>query len=765
MPERLRQLLHQRADAVAVALLVLVLTAVLFPVVTGAACFHERDLSVYYYPTKNIVRDAWRSGELPLWNPRYHGGQPMAANPEYEVFYPPQLLILLPDYFLGYRLHILFHFYLAALGMYAFCRSLGLRPPSAFFGALAFSLGGPMLANVNLLPTFFVIAWTPLVLLFARRFLRAPNRRDFAIGALLLGVQGTVGEPVTLLQTWALVAAYAFVLALTRPRSWKPVVHGALFGIAGILVASVQLIPAADHAGDSVRKAGFSFETVTEWSTPPARIKELFFPGIHLRQWDGNEPRVKSFYNGRPAFLAEESVGVTAAIFLIAVLLLRPRRALLLAAGIAVSWLIAAGAHTPLWRMLYDAGLRSVRYPEKFTLLAFFLTVVLVTLFVDRLVQGDERARKTAFWCGLLWTIVVALIALNAARDLPALDETLTAPNAVVVSPARFWWDLALRGAIVTALVWCLARTSWRPYAVAALLLFVAVDLARFRDELAPTMPRTFFTQPPALEGVQGRIFHAADWEWYANDERALAYFADARRYWWMLRNGGFPNLPAAWGHELTLQQDIDETLLQHSADFLAALGQVRQRTGEWPPLFDAMAAVSYHAVLLPPPPDLATRNAAEVMPVQFLPSGHHPRAYFADAIEPIGGKHDFTAKIAAQPWSPRVAFVENDPFAPATGRIHDARQTFTRIHVDAEASGRALLVLAVTPHKYWHATIDGVAAPVRVVNLASMAIEVPAGRHRIELRYRNPLVITTGIISLLTIAVLLGLIVVRRRP
>lgn len=707
-------------DLVAPLLLAVILSIVFGAVLLGD-CFYERDLTVYHFPMKSVVREAMRSGELPLWNPRYNGGQPLAANPAYELFYPPQWLVLLPSYFLGFRLHILLHFYLAALGMYAFCRSLGVQPAAAFFGGLLYSLGGTMLSLVNILPFLFSMAWIPLILLYARRFLREPNRRDFAIAALLLGVQALIGEPVTLLQTWMLVGVYS----LTR-RDAKRVLLAIALIASGIAVASVQLVPSVDHAADSVRRAGFTYELVTTWSTPVARAKEVLFPGS-LRE------TVKELYGGRPAFISDLSLGVAAAIFLIAALFTWTRRTPLLAGGIVAAWIVALGDATPLWRMLYRLGLRSIRYPEKFLLTAFVLMAVLATLFVDRLLREDAKARRAAIVCGIAWSLL-------------ALTQNV---------------DLAIRGAIVVALLFLLARPKLRMVATAALALFVVVDLARFRDDLAPTMPRAFFERPAVLDHLPpgASVFHAADWEWFDNSPLATPYFEDQRRYWWAVRNGAFPSLPAAWGHHVVLQQDVDETTLQPSADFLAALIRVWRGSGNrWPPLFDSMAAVTHRAELIAPPANLAATAVEATRPVAIVSAGANPRVYFAEQIETVGGPHDFSDKVLRGGWSPRVAFVEGNAFVPSTGTVHAAKHGWTRIDADVTSDGRALLVFSITPHKYWRATIDGRSFSWRTVNLASMAVEVPAGRHRVELRYRNPLVIGSGIVSLMAVAVLVVL-------
>jgi len=158
-----------REDASVILLLVLLLSAVYFDVLILGNNFFTRDLTSYHYPMKKVVRDAVLSGDSLLWNPMFSGGQPMAANPAYEVFYPPQWLTLIPDYNLGFRLHILVHAYLAAIGAFLLLRALGARQSIAFLGGAAFVLGGPFVSVFNLLPFLFSVAWTPWIALFAFR--------------------------------------------------------------------------------------------------------------------------------------------------------------------------------------------------------------------------------------------------------------------------------------------------------------------------------------------------------------------------------------------------------------------------------------------------------------------------------------------------------------------------------------------------------------------------------------------------------------------
>jgi uncharacterized membrane protein YfhO len=70
-----------------------------------------------------------------------------------------------------------------------------------------------------------------------------------------------------------------------------------------------------------------------------------------------------------------------------------------------------------------------------------------------------------------------------------------------------------------------------------------------------------------------------------------------------------------------------------------------------------------------------------------------------------------------------------------------------------------ALLVLAVTPHKYWRATIDGRPAELLRANIGYQAVVVPPGGRTVSLRYRNPLIRPMAVVSLLSLAAALFLL------
>ncbi|HEY2828629.1 MAG TPA: hypothetical protein VGJ88_00820, partial [Thermoanaerobaculia bacterium] len=128
-------------------------------------------------PMKHIVAEAVRSGEFPYWNPLYSGGAPLAANPAYELFYPPQWIVYFLPYAYAFQLHIIVHFLIAAVGTFFLIRSFGVKTLPSAAGAAAFVFSGPYLSLSAKLPILFAVSWMPLVLLLVRRLIEKPSMR------------------------------------------------------------------------------------------------------------------------------------------------------------------------------------------------------------------------------------------------------------------------------------------------------------------------------------------------------------------------------------------------------------------------------------------------------------------------------------------------------------------------------------------------------------------------------------------------------------
>ena len=81
-----------------------------------------------------------------------------------------------------------------------------------------------------------------------------------------------------------------------------------------------------------------------------------------------------------------------------------------------------------------------------------------------------------------------------------------------------------------------------------------------------------------------------------------------------------------------------------------------------------------------------------------------------------------------------------------------------TRVTVEAAATRVGYLVLGESWAPGWLAWVDGRPAPILRANLIHRALPLPAGRHRVEFRYR-PTAFRLGLyVSVTALAVLLAL-------
>jgi hypothetical protein len=727
-----------------------------------------RDLSRYYYPSKQVLREVVQHGEFPYWNRHFAAGQPIAANPEHEVFYPLTWLILLPSYFLGYRLHILIHVYIGLFAMYALLRSMDRSPAASFFGAFAFGLGGIYLSYINLLPILFCAAWLPLTCLYVRRFLLEPCVRFFALASLFLGLQFLVSEPTTVLQTGVLIGAYALYRGwyaardaelpakFAIPEMLSRVFFIGLISLGGIAVGAAQMIPAIDHVGDSARSRPFDFSLVSAWSFPWAKLAEVIYPNFlgHISvdrvmwYWAGG------LYPGMGSpFLFNIYAGLLVAALSMAAFFVKPRGGRFVLLLCLFSLLIALGAHTPLLKILYDAKIAtSIRYPEKFILMAIFALIVFSSKLLDRLLNGDDALRDAALGFVAATSLVAALLAVAGftpwyGKWFQELWGLKGPSGRKMVEVSHMGWIIAtIRGAVLFALLWYLPRLR-RSLAVVLLAVFVTADLLPVVHQLNPRMPARFFLEsPPAARQFPAnrapfRIFHEADW--YGQEELARKYFSTGDAVYWIVRNGLFPMTPAGQRLNMVIDRDYDKTALLPTIDFTDSVWDIKRsgRTDWWQPVM-AMSNAWYRGTYRPFEAEKkrVKGQMKRADPIRFEEVEQYPRYYFADQLVTIRDRRDFAKKLSDGSYSKRVAFVGMPSFVPAAGAVHGVRETANTATIDVESFGRGFLAISVTPHKYWRITIDGAETRAIVTNIGYQGIIVPAGRHRIFMRYRNPL-------------------------
>jgi hypothetical protein len=696
--------------------------------------FYARDIIRGFYPSFAALRSVVRDGAFPFWNPYFSSGQPLAANPAYSALYPIPWLAFASDGYQAIAVITVLHYLIAAAGMFCLLRSLRLHPLAASFGAISFALGGALMSLNNLLTVLYAMSWMPWLALFTRRYFRDRRPADFALAALTLGLILLIGEQSMILQCGALVVVYA----IYRRRAARAIVPAAALCAVALLVGLAQIVPALDHQRDSKRAAPMTYAEATIWSLPAARPLELLDPAVFsnfepdaIYYWVAEHP-------SKLPWLFSIYPGLLVSALVVAGLVRRIQGWAFVSAISIVSYLVAIGRHGPIYPLLYKFGLRSLRYPEKFILTAIFLLTVFAAMAADEFLR-DARFRRTTF------VVSIALAAFAAAVLAFASSAMFTSawgPNPDMTQIALEAQAGALT-ALVTAigLALILALRDRLQLCPALLALFVLADLGARVRTVAPRIDALLYSPPRlaralAAEPQPVRIFNDASWTMFASS-KPMAQIDQG----WRARNALLPEAQALWGIESALEIDLANTDLAPSVEYGSLFFNAR-RLGHRDIVqrLLALAGVT-HLILV-----RDTSSADDPVSVLRLPA---KRYYFADQLLA-------TPRITASNASRSAAFVDQ-PFAPAPGRVLRVAEHGNAIDLDVESAGNAALIMSITRHKYWRATIDGTPTSLYTANVAFQGLTIPRGRHHVTLRYRNPLIVICGIISLLSAAALIS--------
>ncbi len=647
------------SDATIAALLVAAVIIIFSDALFLGRGFYIRDVYRNDVPSHFVLRSAVMAGEIPSWNRFYSAGQPLAANPGYQAFYPGTWLAFLPSFFFGFNLELVLHVAIAAVGMYLLLRTMNLSPYSATFGATAFAFGGAVLSLTNLLLLLTSVVWWPWVAMFALR-------RAYALLAVTLGMVFLAAEVSVMAQTMVVVACFAWLSKPPAPRQDVLRFGGAMLLALGIGAAA--LVPAIDLKRDSGRAGDLSYSDATSWSMPAIRPLELFYSRAFGRLTDdGSEYAGRWRYQpSRLPLIFSLYCGVLVPLLALGGAVMKIGRWMWLAA--LVSYVVAIGSNGPVAALLYRIGVfRTVRYPEKFILFGLFMLIVIAAMAFDRI---DKR---------------------------------------------------------------------YAPF----LLLIAIGDLGLHVNELAPRMPRRFFAPPPVTLAVDGpnRVFNQAAWPVWKNGPVLEA----GDRAYWSERAALLPYTPALYGLRTVYELDVNMTTLRPTAEVVRALWDTLAAGGSVRP-FMLMGNAEY--LIVPG------------RPIRIARGNTLPRYWFADQIVPISNRGDFVHALSTRPWSDRVAFSTGAPFVPARAEVRSARESSHSASLTVHADGQALLVASVTPHRYWQAKIDGAPANLTIVNLGFQGLVVPAGDHRLDFEYSNPLLAIGVAISLTSLLIALMIII-----
>jgi hypothetical protein len=728
--------------------------------------FSGQFVAFAHYQATRLAR-----GEVPLWNPYNYGGHPFLADTQSAVFYPPRLLTIALLNALGgsnpqrmyaaLQIEMVSHALLASLLMYAFVRRLTNAPdqspslrsgegdlggevPSrsiiaALVSAITFAYGGYLTGYPQLqLAVMEAAIWLPLALLGIHEATRNPKIgwRSFVASGLALGFSLLAGHPQTSLFFGSVTLAYLGWRVVAQRRSWRIFVAGAaIFGLIGVGIAAVQLLPGLEYTRLTVRAAinvdaagnGFPFYD----------ILQMIFPGI-LSLWS-------------PLYFG--IVGLMLAIY---AMWRRVEGVMfwLVLGGIAL--VLSFGRNTILYDFFYHLipGFSLFRGQERAAYIVMVAASILAGLGARALLtsppgpaltpypspagegsierepvrQGDVEGEVNPLPRGyrqLLWAIVALAFGLGAALFV----NWLTTPG--VDSKRLQLVTFSLIVSLLAALLLTLAhRRRWMPFALVALVAFELFSFGRTNPNLESKPPGDRLRIPPIVQTIQA-------------DDVGI-YRVDGRR-------GIRENYGTLYG-VMDIRGISPLRLL--SVDRLLSLPPGRL----WETL--AVRYVVTENMELPVPSKIIARGEDPGGPInlhQLADPRPFARLVFRHWIEAddnaalgILAEPSYDARNSViLPAQPRIDLPAQPP-SDATAEV----MTFTpeRIVITTRSSAPGILSISQIYYPGWQAMIEGSNVEIMRADTALMAVSVPAGEHTIQLIY-DPVSYKLGaLVSILTL-------------
>lgn len=287
----------------------------------GNSYFWE-DFLEFIYPTQSFAAKELAKGNIPFWNPFSFGGMPFFADLQVGFFYPFNRVLNLflgNDYTLPIwilQFIIILHYFFAQINYYIFAKYLKISSIGAIIGAIAYSFAFPLVLHVIHPMIIYHLAWFPLIFFFFKKALDFGSIRYGSIAGLIFGVTMLSGHPqITLYFAFILGIYFIWDLAskfLKKEKyNSKSFVGGLLTFILAVGIFMIQFLPSNDMAKYSARavtnyekSAENSLQFKQVWTLLTPKIfghyegdSQTDYPVILNDTYDGKETQVKNnFY-------------------------------------------------------------------------------------------------------------------------------------------------------------------------------------------------------------------------------------------------------------------------------------------------------------------------------------------------------------------------------------------------------------------------------------------------------------------------------------
>jgi uncharacterized membrane protein YfhO len=689
-------------------------------------------------------------GHIPLWNPYIFTGQPLVANSQSSLFYPPNLLLRLLSAGKVATIRIIFNLLFAGIFTFFFCRELRISDKGAFLSAISFSFSGPLIVWVGF-PLANVLVCLPFLMWAGEKLLRQNNLFRTALLGAGMGMSLLGGHPETTFQILAVFSLYFLARFVFLEPDFRE--KAGLFGsfllavIIGAMISGIQLLPFLDFMANSATFARggrasdvggnlfFSQEWLANLSTAVTLICPNFFgnPLDHSYIWP-----FTNFQNYN-----EQSVyfGLTPLALAIGAFFTDQKRRPLIIISSLTLFCIGVAWHLPGFEIVNHLPVFSMAPGKRLRLPFVFLTAVLAGFgydsFIGRLKSAQREGRgfysvAAVILATILFFLAVLFLKATVANTLPPGSFGHKILHSVfALHKWRTFIPLGIATALVLGYISTLRSPQFYRLFPGLLLALTAFELCALAWGYNPTVKEAeILPAAPAVEFLQKR---------------------EQQTYRILTTDGYFyPNYGAAYGiadvagYDAPVYQSFSDLYLAQGGKSIG--GQIDSRQ-QWEPNWPLIDFLNVRYVISPH--DLSPNKFKMLFENRYFAIYENlhalPRAFMVYDCEVVASRKtmlnnmlnnsvDLSKKALLD--EPLQSPVTDTPGSPAGYSVGQIKYAADEVVLQVTSDKPGILVMSDLYTPDWRVRVDDREVKLYRANYAYRAVAVPQGKHTVTFCY-----------------------------
>lgn len=708
-----------------------------------------------------------------LWTPNMFSGMPsyLISLPNKYPFV--ESITKVVDHVMNWRIFMLV---IGGIGMFLLLRLLGLEGYVAFFGAIAFVFSSHWtgLLDIGHNTKYRAIMWIPWVVWGIMSLRRKPNLLNLGLAATLLIAQLRENHPQISYYLYMFIGMY-WVYSLIETfgnKKWKKLIIFSLllilsFGFMALAVMNPNL-STWEYGKYTIRGGDTGLSTVYAqgWSFHPLEIITFlipdFFGGVNQNYWGWME--FTQIYN----YCGILIVGLA----LLALAGKRKRLAGFLWISSIIFIMMSFGRHWAWFSNLllnYLPYFNKFRVPSMILIIVQFNLAVLAAIGLSTVVEKAKEQDPVFNRQFKTWFIVVAVLFVLFLVGGKGIFHGLPFTNAKELT------QLQAENAMQQLDTMKAARLELLYKSGALSLMFLAAGFGLILLYIRKKLPTAVFIIVILLlsfidlwvytgKNLQSTEPASYNTDYYTQKDYDTYLLADKANYRIFPLNVGMPGKWAYYhqtiqgyhGAKLKRYQEVLENCLD---------AQLQQQKLNWNLLnmLDVKYILFQDSLPFPNTRAVFTSNEEQIVIHQNYTA--LPRAWFVDGVQLIKDPKQIWNQINADTFNPaRTAIVEEPVTGVQAPLVREVKQTKAEMQdIAFETVTDKSAFLTVSEVYYpagWKAYIDGKETKIYATNYILRGVVVPAGKHKVEMKFAPESYKKSVMLSLIGILLALGALI-----